>query len=186
MRVMGLDLASVTGYGIMDIETDRRGLPVFNKQAVVNVGTFKALGSVAAKVRYINHQAYWLMRTYQPDVVVLEDIYYNKNMRSFKMLAMFQTAVFVAWLAYSKGLGPSKIVVMNSKHVRKLLGIISKNRESIKMEVCNHINHTIKSELDPSAEGNSDVADAVALCMAYALAPDMSYSFGESSNHESQ
>ena len=77
MKVVGFDPGlGVTGFGIME-QSD-------NKITTICYGTIRAQSNkkISQRLKHIYKEASKLLQTYKPDIVAIEDTFYQKNVKS--------------------------------------------------------------------------------------------------------
>lgn len=166
MRYLALDIASITGWVVMDT----------NPNKIINFGKIIATGSIKSKITTLHKKVCRIASLYQIEFVIFEDIFFYKNAKGFKILAYMQAACM---LAVNHRI---PIIALSSRSVRKVLGIQNKMRDQIKQDVVLYINKELN--LDLNVKDHNDIADALLLILSY-LKDKTQYTldFGDSCKH---
>lgn len=166
MRYLALDVASTTGFAIIDVNEDNR---------VVNFGKILTTGSIKNKIHQLYSEISKLIKIYKPDMIMMEDIYCYKNIKGFKILSYLQAACILSTIGLKNDI---PIIALSSRSVRKVLGIVNNERKQIKNDVIIFVNKNLNLTLN--VKDHSDIADAIILILSYIKDPNQyQLNFGE-------
>lgn len=165
MKVLALDIASRTGYAVLE---ERK-----NEISLVGSGTIDTTGFISDRMKTLHGHLSKLVLEHNPDVVAIEDLYLGRNANTFRILAYLQA---VAYMTVS-ALISVPIISVSVNRARKTLRIKSKDRKHLKREVTDTVNNFYGLELS-STDGN-DVADAVVIGLSALLDRQSHKQFGE-------
>ena len=145
MKVLSLDISSVsTGWCIL------------NDLTLVDYGIiklYKALDT-AEKLRLFRLELVRILLHYSPDVVVIEDTFFQKNVKTLKLLSYFVGVAMEA--AYSEG---SSLVFLAVQTVRSFFKVSSKK------EIFNIIYKYFR--LKGSFKTLNDITDSIANALTF-------------------
>lgn len=151
MRILGLDISStctgvsVVNDGYLDINT---------LDTIVPSDKF----SLGQKLVFFEKHIKKLLKKYNPDIVVIEDIFKGPNAKTFKTLAMFRGIIFKVVFEKMK-IDPKSIMPTEA---RKLVGAKGVKKEDGFQFVINK--YGLKEFV---FEKHNDITDAVVLALAY-------------------
>ena len=146
MKILALDIATTTGWAILEI----KGI-----KANINYGSITV--NPKNRLKEVNNAIKDLMKN-KPDIVLIEDVFFSRNFKSFKVLSMMHSAAYLACVSVSNPL----VLEANATAIRKAIGIKNTEREKIKPLVMKKINQMFKIKLK-----DNDVTDAIAIIIAY-------------------
>jgi len=168
VNILGLDLSSRSGWAVLSGDG--------NALKLVNCGSFKMAngGFLHQRLLYVKSEVAKLVGEFNPRSVIVETIYYHKNVNSFMQLCMIQCAAFMGLRQKS---GTIPMLVVHPIKARSLFGIKARKRAEVKGEVLNKMKIMFNFNLD-LLEDSSDVADAMLITAAAILDPKMTTEFG--------
>ncbi len=146
--VLGIDIASRrTGWALINNgRINKKYLGLINIKYNESMGKRLVAFEIALKE---------LIEQYNPDEIVIEDIYKGRNAKTFKILSLFR-GVAIKAIYEITGKDPISIMAIQ---VRKIINITN-NKEI----VFNTLND--KYKLDFDFKKHNDIVDAIALCLA--------------------
>ena len=116
MRVLGLDASlTATGYAVLD-----------ERKAVLKTGLLKFAREKSAQTKIVEltDALSVLALKYKVDRVVIEDIYYGRNAKSFKQLARLEGALIYKFTKMN--LVPTFVLAVKARKVLGLKGTVDK------------------------------------------------------------
>lgn len=146
MKILALDIATTTGWAFLNI----------NKKVHFEYGTIEV--TPQNRLKEIKEEISLIVKKYSPDIILIEDVFFSKNFRSFKILSMLRAAVYLGCIENCS----ANILEATATTIRKTIGVKNNKREKIKKIVITKVNKILKTKIK-----NSDVADALAIIVAY-------------------
>jgi crossover junction endodeoxyribonuclease RuvC len=152
MRILGVDPGSlITGYGLIDLD----GAQLKLKEA--GIIKLKAKDELAHRIHGVYRQLEDVVKTYQPDVLVLEKLYTHYDYRTTASILGHVRGV-ICLLCAQKNMA---LVETSVKRIRKTL---TGNGSSTKRQTQSMVAHLLNiSERDLTP----DASDALALAIGY-------------------
>lgn len=147
MKILALDIATTTGWAVLEIK---------GKKANINYGSITV--NSKNRLKEINNEVKTLIKNHRPDIVLIEDVFFSRNFKSFKILSMMHAATYLGCVAISNPI----ILEANATAIRKAIGVKNTEREKIKPLVMKMINQMFGIRLK-----DNDVTDAIAIIIAY-------------------
>lgn len=151
MIVIGFDPGTaITGYGILNKEDD--------KIAVIDYGalTTPSDWSIGRRLNYLFDQVSSLLDLYNPDAVVMEEVFFNKNIKTAISIGQAQGVIILAAQQHQK-----EVSILTPLEVK--LSVVGYGRAT-KDQVQYMVKEVLKLKDIPKPD---DVADALALCISY-------------------
>lgn len=151
MIVIGFDPGTaITGYGILNKEDD--------EIAVIEYGalTTPSNWSVGRRLSYLFDQVSSLLDLYNPDAVVMEEIFFNKNIKTAISIGQAQGVIILAAQQHQR-----EVSILTPLEVK--LSVVGYGRAT-KDQVQYMVKEVLKLKDIPKPD---DVADALALCISY-------------------
>jgi len=84
MKVLGLDIAQSSGYCILE-----------GSYNATDYGRFVLEGNVGERLKALREHVEGLVVKHQPDLIMLEDVYFGRNTQTYKTLCMYQSIVLL-------------------------------------------------------------------------------------------
>lgn len=150
MKVVGFDPGlGVTGFGIME-QSD-------NKITTICYGTIRAQSNkkISQRLKHIYKEASKLLQTYKPDIVAIEDTFYQKNVKSALALGQAKGVLLLA--------AANENIECVEYAPRKVKQSITGNGAATKEQVQFMVQQILKLEKPPTPIDTSD-ALAIGLC----------------------
>jgi len=165
----------------LDISSRSTGHAVFKNGKLLK----RSLGTIATKAKthgerleFFEESLWALIDKYQPTLIVVEDIWYGRNLKTFRILSYYHGIVHkVSWQHNNELpliLGTSEvrsligqefdINLMPSKKIRLQMGIEKTSKEL----TFDFIKNKFKFK-DYVFKTHNDITDAVAICLAHSL-----------------
>ncbi|ACI18395.1 crossover junction endodeoxyribonuclease RuvC [Dictyoglomus thermophilum] len=151
MIVIGFDPGTaITGYGILNKEDD--------KIAVIEYGalTTPSNWSIGRRLNYLFDQVSSLLDLYNPDAVVMEEVFFNKNIKTAISIGQAQGVIILAAQQHQR-----EVSILTPLEVK--LSVVGYGRAT-KDQVQYMVKEVLKLKDIPKPD---DVADALALCISY-------------------
>ncbi len=151
MIVIGFDPGTaITGYGILNKEDD--------KIAVIEYGalTTPSNWSIGRRLNYLFDQVSSLLDLYNPDAVVMEEVFFNKNIKTAISIGQAQGVIILAAQQHQR-----EVFILTPLEVK--LSVVGYGRAT-KDQVQYMVKEVLKLKDIPKPD---DVADALALCISY-------------------
>ncbi len=151
MVVLGIDPGTaITGYGILQKRED--GINIVDFGALTTPSTW----SIGKRLNYLFEQVSFLLDLYDPDVVVMENIFFNKNIKTAISIGQAQGVIILAVQQHQK-----EIQIVTPLEVK--LSIVGYGRAT-KGQVQYMVKEILRLKEVPKPD---DVADALALCISF-------------------
>lgn len=147
MKILALDIATTTGWAFIKIK---------NKTAQYKYGTIKV--NSKTRLQEINQAIKDLVKTHEPNIILIEDVFFSRNFRSYKILSMLHAAVYLGCI---ENYLPT-ILEANASAIRKAIGIKNSERDKVKLVVMKKINTMFGTKIK-----DNDITDALAIIVAY-------------------
>jgi crossover junction endodeoxyribonuclease RuvC len=152
-RILGVDPGTnFLGYAILEVEGKSMSL------ITMSVITLSHVDEQAEKLKRIYDKMRWVIDTYSPAIMAIEQPFYAKNVQSMLKLGRAQGVAIAAALA--EGLTVEEYL---PKVVKKS---VAGNGNAAKEQVAAMLGHVLKRPIEPSFFDASD-ALAVAVCHFY-------------------
>ncbi|MCX7720372.1 MAG: crossover junction endodeoxyribonuclease RuvC [Dictyoglomus thermophilum] len=151
MIVIGFDPGTaITGYGILNKKDD--------KIAVIEYGalTTPSNWSIGRRLNYLFDQVSSLLDLYNPDAVVMEEVFFNKNIKTAISIGQAQGVIILAAQQHQR-----EVSILTPLEVK--LSVVGYGRAT-KDQVQYMVKEVLKLKDIPKPD---DVADALALCISY-------------------
>jgi Holliday junction resolvasome RuvABC endonuclease subunit len=149
-KILGLDVSSSsTGYCIIN-----NGRLLKSTLGTINPNSKSSYGE---RLQYFSEQLIYLIQEYNPDKVVVEDIFRGPNAKTFKTLAMFRGVCF---LTVFNETGKNPISIMPTE-ARKLVGTQGVTKEDGFNFVMNKYAFS-----EYTFDTHNDITDAIILGLA--------------------
>jgi|UniRef100_A0A7C3SQ99 crossover junction endodeoxyribonuclease RuvC len=151
MKVLGVDPGTaITGFGILNKEEDH--IKVVDYGALITPSNW----SLGRRLNYLYDQISALLEGYDPDIVVMENIFFNKNVKTAISIGQAQGIILLAAYQHQK-----EIFMFSPLEVK--LSIVGYGRASK-----NQIQYMVKEILNlKDIPKPDDTADALAIALAY-------------------
>lgn len=151
MVVIGFDPGTaITGYGILNKGED--GISIIEYGALTTPSSW----SIGRRLNYLFDQVSSLLDLYNPDVVVMENIFFNKNIKTAINIGQAQGVIILAAEQHQK-----EISILTPLEVK--LSVVGYGRAT-KNQIQYMVKEILKLKDIPKPD---DVADALALCISY-------------------
>lgn len=147
MKILALDIATTTGWAFIKTR---------NKSADFKYGSITV--SSKNRLKEINDAIKKLVKEHKPDIILIEDVFFSRNFRSFKVLSMMHAATYLGCIAEYTPI----ILEANATAIRKAIGVKNTEREKIKSIVMKKVNQMFGTRIK-----DNDVTDALAIIVAY-------------------
>lgn len=147
LKILALDIATTTGWAFIHIK---------NKTAQYKYGTIKVNGKT--RLQEIYKEIKDLIKLYEPNIVLIEDVFFSRNFRSYKILSMLHAAVYLGCIETYL----PTILEANASAIRKAIGVKNSERDKIKLIVMKKINKMFGTRIK-----DNDITDALAIIVAY-------------------
>lgn len=147
-KIMGLDVSSIsTGYCIFN-----KGKLIKSSCGIIKTNPRKSYGN---RLQSFEIDVKELIQKHKPDIIIVEDIYKGRNIKTFKSLAMFRGVVIKA--IYDEiNKDP---ISLSASVVRSFLKI--KNKKEIAFDFI-----VSKYKLDYNFKDHNDIVDSIVLGLA--------------------
>jgi len=158
MRVLGIDISSVaTGWAVAESsESTENGINLYNG-CIVPIDELKIIKGFRSKKEtkeqttdfgilcHIASRCGDIMRQYNPNIVVIEDCYFDKNVRTLQLLSRLSGAVIWEWWHTRRyNIDP---LVISAASARKFLGCKgTATKDEIKKFLCDRFHYSIDDD----------------------------------------
>ena len=152
MRILGIDPGiAIVGFGVLDTER--------NQQRLVNCGviTTPAKTQLSSRLDQIYRDMQELIATFHPDVMAVEELFFNTNVTTGISVAHGRGVVLLA--GYQAGLPIYEYTPMQVKQAVVGYGMAEKK------QVMDMVRRILKLQAAPKPD---DAADAVAIALCHA------------------
>ncbi len=151
MVVIGFDPGTaITGYSILNKGED--GISIIEYGALTTPSSW----GIGRRLSYLFDQVSSLLDLYNPDVVVMENIFFNKNIKTAINIGQVQGVIILAAEQHQK-----EISILTPLEVK--LSVVGYGRAT-KNQIQYMVKEILKLKDIPKPD---DVADALALCISY-------------------
>ena len=147
MKILSFDIATTTGWALLSTKGKYASL----KYGSIEVNPKNRIVEIYTSIKD-------LVKEHQPNIILIEDVFFSHNYRSFKVLSMMHSAVYLGCVAVYTPI----ILEANATAIRKAIGVKNTQREKIKILVMKQINKVFKTKIK-----DNDVTDALAIIVAY-------------------
>lgn len=150
MNILCLDIATNTGWSIWE---DSRG-----SVTLVSYGC-KDLSKGKTRIHELQKFVKNLIKSHRIKLILIEDIYFKKNLNTFKFLCMLQTTVYLTALNAN-----IKILKSPPSLIRRTISQNHGYKKLNKEEVRKIVNSTFMIKLK---ESDYDISDSIAVMLSY-------------------
>lgn len=84
MRVLGLDIATSSGWSLLE-----------GSYNATSYGKFVLEGNIEKRLERLREAVEGLINDFKPDLIMLEDVYFGRNTQTYKTLCMYQAIVLL-------------------------------------------------------------------------------------------
>ena len=153
MRILGIDPGyAILGYGVVDMQANH-----FTPVAYGALTT-QANQEMPLRLGALHQQLTELIELYKPQVVAIEELFFNKNAKTAIMVAQARGAAIVACV--SRGLPIFEYTPLQIKQALVGYGRADKNQVQQMVKAILHLDRIIKPD---------DAADAAAVAICHAF-----------------
>lgn len=151
MIVLGIDPGTaITGYGV--VKKRESNIDILDYGAL----TTPSHWSIGERLNYLFEQISSLLDLYNPDVVVMENVFFNKNIKTAISVGQAQGVIILAVKQYGKDIQTLTPLEVKSS-------IVGYGRAS-KSQIQYMVKEILRLRDIPKPD---DVADALALCISF-------------------
>ena len=150
MNILALDIATKTGWSVFE---DMRGSVTLLKHGCVDLSKGKT--RALELQRFVKEK----IKKHKIKLVLIEDIYFKRNISTFKLLCMFQTTVCLTCLNHN-----IKVLKSPPSLIRRTISQANNYKKLDKEAVRLIVNKTFGLRLKVK---DYDVSDSIAVMLAY-------------------